>query len=58
MFLQIWSILGSNYTVIIKFIDAILSKSRRMIIDCQLNSLLENCLETQLVGFTSADVLG
>ena len=29
-----------------------------MIIDCQLNSLLENCLKTQLVGFRWAGVLG
>ena len=26
--------------------------------DCHLNSLLENCLKTQLVGFRRADVLG
>ena len=29
-----------------------------MIIDYQLNSLLENCLKTQLVEFGWADVLG
>ena len=58
IFSQIWVILGSNYTVFIKFIGSILSKSRRMIIDCQLNSLLDNCLKTQLVGFRWADVLG
>ena len=45
------AILKSNYTDFIKFIYAILPKSRRTIIDCQLNSLLENCLKTQLVGF-------
>ena len=41
----------SNYNVFIKFIGDILSKSRRTIIDRQLNSFLENCLKTQLVGF-------
>ena len=55
---QIWTILVSNYTVFIKFYYAILPKSRRMIIDYQLNSLLENCLKTQLVEFGWADVLG
>ena len=58
LFSQTWVILGSNQTVFIKFIGSILSKRRRMIIDCQLNSLLENCLKTQLVGFRWADVLG
>ena len=46
-----FAILSSNCTVFIKNFIANLSKSRRMIIDCQLNSLLENCLKTQLVGF-------
>ena len=55
---QIWTILVSNYTVFIKSVHAILPKSRRMIIDYQLNKLLENCLKTQLVGFGWADVLG
>ena len=55
---QIWAILVSNYTVFIKFVGAILSKSRKMIIDCRLNSLLEKCLETQLVKFRWPDVLG
>ena len=50
--------MGSNYAIFIKVFVANLSKSRRMIIDCQLNSLLENCLKTQLVGFRWADVLG
>ena len=45
------AIFGSNYTVFIKFVHAILPKSRRRIVDYQLNSLLENCLNTQLVGF-------
>ena len=45
---------GSNYTVFFKFIAAILSKSRRKILDCQLNSLLE----IQLVWFGWADLLG
>ena len=40
------------------FVHAILPKSRRMIIDCQLKSLLDNCLEPKLVGFGWADVLG
>ena len=44
-------IFGSNYTVFIKFVNAILPKSRRTIIDYQLNSLLENCLNTELVVF-------
>ena len=47
-----------NYTVFIKFVYAILPKSRRTVIDCQLNSLLGNCLKNQLVGFRWADVLG
>ena len=51
------AIFGSNSAVFIKSIHAILPKSRRMIIDYQLNSLLENCLKTQLVGFGWADVL-
>ena len=37
---------------------AILPKSRRMITDYKLNSVLENCLKNQLVGFAWADVLG
>ena len=45
-------------TVSFKFVLAILPKSRRTIIDYQLNSLLENCLKPQLVGFGLADVLG
>jgi hypothetical protein len=55
---QISTILESNYTVVIKFVYAILPKSRRMIIDYQLNSLLENCLKTQLAGLGRADVFG
>ena len=58
IFSQIWTILGSNYKVFIKFVHAILPKSRRMIIDYQLKKLLEKCLKTQLVGFGWADVLG
>ena len=58
LFSQIWAILGSNYTVFIKFIGSILSKSRRTIIEYQLNSLLENFLKTQLVGDRWADVSG
>ena len=52
-----FAILGSNYTDFIKYLFANLSKTRRMIIDCQLNSLLENCLKPQLVGFRWADVV-
>ena len=55
LFSQIWAILGNNFIVFIKFIGAILSKSRETIIDCQLISLLENCLKTQLVGFRWPD---
>ena len=44
----LFAILGSSYTVFIKKILANLSKSRKIITDCQLNSLLENCLKTQL----------
>ena len=55
---QIWTIFVSNYTVFIKFYHAILPKSRRMIIDYQLNSFLENFLKTQLVEFGWEDVLG
>ena len=47
-----------TYTVFIKFVHVIIPKSRRTIIVYQLNSLLENCLKTQLVGFGRADVLG
>ena len=38
----------------INFFVAKLFKSKRMIIDCQ----LENCLKTPLVGFRWADILG
>ena len=41
-FEQLWE----EITVFIKFISAILCQSRKMIIDCQLNSLQENCLKT------------
>ena len=32
------------------FVLAIFSKCKRVIIDCQLNSLLKNCLKTVIVG--------
>ena len=54
----LFAIFASNSTDFIKIVHAILPKSRRMILDYQLNSLLENCLKTQLVGFGCADVLG
>jgi len=38
-----FAILGGNYTVLSFFFLANLSKVRRVTIDCQLNSLLENC---------------
>ena len=47
-----------NYTFLIKFVLDILTKSRRMIIDGQLNSFLENCLKTVKVAFIWAVVLG
>ena len=50
-FLQFWEV------SFMKIVIANLSKSRRMIIDCQLNSLLANCLKTKKVGFRWADVL-
>jgi hypothetical protein len=56
LFSQIWAVMGSNYTVFIKCVDAILSKIRRTIIDFILDSLLENCLKSQLIGFRWADV--
>ena len=46
---QFWEVI--KYTLFIKFIHAILPKSRKTIIDCQLNSFLEDCLKPQLVGF-------
>ena len=53
-----FAILGSNYTFLNKFVLAILFKSRRMILDCQLNNFLENCLKTAKVAFKWADVFG
>ena len=38
-----------RYTVFIKSIGSTLQKSKRMIIDWQLNRLLEDCLKTQLM---------
>ena len=52
------AIFASNYTVSIKFIHVIWPKSKRTILDCKLNSLLENCLKTVRLGFGQIDVLG
>ena len=48
----------SNYTVCVKFVLGFLTKSRRIIIDWQINSILENCSKTVIVEFRQADVLG
>ena len=45
------SILGCNYIAFIKFVHVVLPKTRKTIIDCRLDSFLENCLKTQLLGF-------
>ena len=50
--------MGNSYTAFIKKYLANLPQSKRMTIDCQLNSLLENCLKIQLVVFRWADILG
>ena len=48
--LQFWKV--CDHTAFIKFVLAILPKSRKTVLDCQLNSFIENCLKTQLlVGF-------
>ena len=53
-----FAILGTNCTVSIDFDPNILPNSREMILDYQLNSLVENCLKTIIVGFGSVSVFG
>ena len=53
-----FAILISDYTVSIKFVHAIWPKIRKTILDCKLNSILENCFKTLIVGFGWIDVLG
>ena len=48
-FSQIWAVLAIYKAI--KIFLAILSKSRIMIINCQINSRLENCFKTDIVGF-------